>query len=109
MKVQIRRGGVKLTAALRAHIERRLGLVLGRFGDRVASVVVRFLPEAGDQCCQIELALRPQKIKIEGSHADAFAAVNHATERISISVARALEREREGDWRAVGARVPKTT
>jgi ribosome-associated translation inhibitor RaiA len=108
MTVQIRRGGVKLTAALRAHIERRLGLVLGRFGDRVGSVVVRFLPDGGDKCCQIELTLRPQKIKIIGSHADPFAAVNHAAERITLSVARALERERgDDDWRAVG-RVPKT-
>jgi ribosome-associated translation inhibitor RaiA len=109
MKVQIRRGGVKLTAPLRAHIERRLGLVLGRFGDRVGSVVVRFLADGGDKRCQIEVALRPQKMKIERSHADAFAAVNHAAERISISVARALEREREGDWRTDGVRVPKLT
>jgi ribosome-associated translation inhibitor RaiA len=71
-------------------------------------VVVRFLADGGDNCCQIELALRPQKIKIEGSHADPFAAVNHAAERISISVARALERERDNDWRVVGGRVPKT-
>jgi ribosomal subunit interface protein len=105
MKVQIRRGSVKVTAALRAHVERRLGLVLGRFGDRVGSVTVRFLPDGQDKVCQIELALRPEKIRIVGSHADAFAAVNHAAERVSASVARALERQRdsEGGWRLLGA------
>ena len=99
MKVQIRTGRLKVTAALRAHVERRLGLLLGRFGERIGSVVVRFSGEGDDKHCRIDLGLRPRPIRIEDSHADPFAALNHAAERASRSVARAVERERLWDER----------
>jgi ribosomal subunit interface protein len=105
MRVQIRKGRVKVTAALRAHVERRLGLALGRFGERIGPVVVRFSPLGDDSRCEIDLGLRPRKIRIEDSHADPFAALNHAADRISRSVARVLDRERELDDRV--ATVPR--
>jgi len=78
MRVQIRRGGVKLTAALRAHIELRLGLVLGRFGDRVGSVVVRFLADGGEKCR--EDAGKERQPKSEPEHGAAESYVSHAGE-----------------------------
>ena len=92
MKVQIRQDDVSLTRALRAHVERRVGLALGRFADRIGSVLVRLSDSAGKRRCQIDVGLR-RNLRGEDIDADAFAAVNHASDRVSSSVARALERE----------------
>jgi ribosomal subunit interface protein len=102
LKVQIRSGSVKVSAAMRAHVERRLGLALGRFGERIGPVVVHLSDAGDDKRCQIQLGLRLRKIQIEDRHPDFFAAVNHAADRVSGSVSRFLEREREWDERGVG-------
>src|SRR5882672_10463633 len=86
MKIHIRKRNVEVTKILRAHVESRLGLALGRFGERIGRVIVRFSDTDGhrsalDKRCQI----------------DVFVAVDHATDRVSRSVARALEREHEWD------------
>jgi ribosome hibernation promoting factor len=102
MKVQIRKRNVEVTDVLRAHVERRLGFALGRFGDRVARVVVRFSQTdgpapAGSTRCEIEVGLRPKTVKVEDADVDRFAAVDHAVRRASSSVGRALELEHERD------------
>jgi ribosome-associated translation inhibitor RaiA len=61
-------------------------------------VVVRFSqadrsPSGADKRCQIEVGLRPRSIDVEDTDVDLFLAVNHAADRASRSVARALERE----------------
>lgn len=100
MKIQIRERDVEVTEILRAHVERRLGLALGRFAERIARVMVRF-SGASDQLggsivrCQIHVGLRPLSVRAVDTDADLFAAVNHATDRVSRSVARALELEVE--------------
>jgi putative sigma-54 modulation protein len=93
MKIQIRTKGFTLGKALRAHVERRVGLALGRFADRIGVVVVR-LSDGGDKRCEIEAAFRPKKVLVEDSNTSLVAAVDHATSRASRSIARALERER---------------
>ena len=98
IKIHIRNHDVDITDVLRIHVERRLGLALARFGDRIGKVMVRFSHADGDgnvrhKRCQIEVGLRPQRVDAEDIDADLFAAVNHATDRASRSVARALERE----------------
>ena len=101
MRVQIRSRDVEVTADLRTHIERRLGFALGRFGERIGLVIVRF-SNAGDpqvasaKRCQIDVALRPRHVVGEDNDVDAVAAVNHAAHRVSRSVAHELELEREG-------------
>jgi ribosomal subunit interface protein len=90
---------VEVTDALRVHVERRLGLALGRFGDRIGRVRVRFSEaeaKAGDghKRCQIQIGLRPLSVDVVDCDADLFAADNTAVARASRSVARALERER---------------
>jgi ribosomal subunit interface protein len=95
MKIQISKREGDITDALRVHVERRLGLALSRFADQIGRVIVRFSHADGDTNgahtrCRIEVALRPRRLDAEDTDADLFAAVNHATERASRSVARAL-------------------
>ena len=99
MKIQIRKCDVDVTDVLRVHVERRLGLGLARFADRIGRVIVRFSrvdddASGGHKRCQIEVGLRPQSLDVEDTDVDLFAAVNHATDRASRSVARALEQGR---------------
>ena len=100
MRIQIRERNVKVTEDLRAHVEGRLGFALGRFGDRIGRVMVRFSgngAEGGslDQRCRIEVDLRPRSVMVEDRDVDLFAAVDHAARRVARSVARALELEVE--------------
>ncbi len=102
MKIQIRERNVKVTDILRSHVQRRLGLALGRFGERIGRVIVRFSGTDGhpsylDKRCQIEVGLRPRSVRVEDMDADLFTAVDHAANRVSRSVARALDRQRDWD------------
>jgi ribosomal subunit interface protein len=102
MKIHIRERNVEVTDVMRAHVQRRLGIALGRFGERIGRVIVRFSRAGGDpggsaNRCQIDVGLRPLSLRAGDTDADLFAAVNHATDRVSRSVARALELERERD------------
>ena len=99
IKIHIRNHDVDISDVLRIHVERRLGLALARFADRIGRVKVRFSHADGDvnaghKRCQIEVGLRPQLVDAEDTDADLFAAVNNATARATRSVARALERKR---------------
>ena len=96
MKIQISKCDVDVTDVLRVHVERRLGLALARFADRIGRVLVRFSYVDGDASgghkrCQIEVGLRPRSLDVEDTDVDLFAAVNHATDRASRTVARALD------------------
>ena len=98
IKVQIRKTNVELSEVLRTHVERRLRLALARFADRIERVTVRFSHADGERkgshkCCEIQVGLQPVRVLAEDIDQDLFAAVNHATDRASRSVARALERE----------------
>lgn len=97
MKIRISKSDVDITEVLRVHIERRLGLALARFADRIGRVIVRFSHadgggSGGHKRCQIVVGLHPLRVDVEDTDVDLFAAVNHATDRASRSVARALER-----------------
>ena len=102
MKIHVRGRHTEVTEVLRAHVERRLGLALGRFGERIGPVSVEFSaaePAGGgvDARCEIQVSLRPRSVRVENSDANLFTAVDHATGRLARSVARALERERRLD------------
>jgi ribosomal subunit interface protein len=100
MKVQIRGSKTPVTGALRAHIEPRLGLALGRFGERIGAVTVRF-SRRGTEChCQISVGLRPREISVQDQEKDLRRAVDQASARIGSSVARAIEREEDGEGAA---------
>jgi ribosome-associated translation inhibitor RaiA len=96
MRLRIGNHGAKVSKVLRAHVDGRVRLALGRFGERIGSVMIQFSERAGEQHCRIELGLQARMIRVEGLHGDPFDAANRAISRASSSVARALEREREG-------------
>jgi ribosomal subunit interface protein len=96
MNLRIRAGKLEVTQALRQHVQQCLGLVLGRFGSRIGQVTVRFWQEDLARRCQIDVDLRPLRLRVEDRDGDPFAAVKHAADRASRSIDRALERERRG-------------
>jgi hypothetical protein len=66
MKIQIRKRRVEVSDALRAYVERRLGFALGRFGDRLGPITVRFSDVNGhrggvDKRCQIHVDFMPPR------------------------------------------------
>jgi ribosomal subunit interface protein len=91
MKVKILWPGTVVTATLRAHVERRLGLALGRFGDEVGVVTVRFSTKDAEKQCEISAALRVREVHVEDAHADPLRAVDHAAARLSERVALAVD------------------
>lgn len=99
MKIDIRSNNVKVTEALRTHVERRLGLALGRFAERIRCAIVRF-SDAGERPsgptvrCHIDVVLRPSgSVWAEDMDDDLIASVNNATDRVSRSVGLAFERD----------------
>ena len=85
-------------AGLRDSIERRLRFILGRFGSRVQSATVR-LSECRDaqghamKRCEIVVRMGLGRIaRVADAGDDLRAAMDRATERITRSVQRALER-----------------
>ena len=112
MKIQFRDRDVKVTEVLRTHVARRLGVALGRFGERIGGVIVRLSDIKGrlgglDKRCEIRVGLRPRFVHAEDTDSDPFAAVVHASDRVSRSVGRALERERELDEGTRRSRTPR--
>jgi len=102
MKIPIRSRGVEITTALRAHVERRLGLALARFGAKIGRVIVHFSEANGHEGgpttrCQIDVGLSLRNVRAEDTDTDSFAAVDHATDRVSRSIARALDLEPADD------------
>ena len=103
MQIQIRERHVEVTEVLRAHVERRLGFALARFGVRIGRVIVRFSDTNGhrggvDKRCQIDVGLRPSgRVRSEDTDADLGVAVNRAADRVARAVARVLDRERAWD------------
>ena len=79
MKIYIRGRNIKLTKVVRTRVERRLGFALGRFGERIGRVLLRFSDANGhrgdlDKRCQIDVGLRPRSVRVEHTNADLFVA-----------------------------------
>ena len=98
MKIQIRKRRVEVSDALRAYVERRLGFALGRFGERLGSVTVRFSDVNGDRGgvdkrCQIDVDLRPLgSVQAAVTETGPFAAADRAAGLVSRSVVKAIKR-----------------
>lgn len=108
MQIQIRTRNVEVTEHLRAYVKRRLGFALGRFGDRIAQIVVRVSDANGpsrggvDKRCQVDVGLRSSAtVRVEDTDADWFTSIDRAADRASRSVARvcALARTRASSVR----------
>src|SRR5579864_5935228 len=101
MNIQIQGRKVKLTGTQRTRAERRLAFALARFGERIGRVVLRFSNGNGlgnvEKCCRIDVGLRPKIVRVEYTGASLLVALDRAADRASRSVARALDRERNGE------------
>jgi ribosomal subunit interface protein len=99
MKIQIRARDLEVTDALRSHVERRLGLALGRFGEQIDRITVHLSnSEKGrdrskQNRCRVVVGL-PRRVKVQETDADVIAAVDRAADRAARKVARLLDRER---------------
>jgi putative sigma-54 modulation protein len=103
MKIHIRERDNVMTEKLRAHVLRRLGFALSRFGEEVVSVIVRVSKSNGrlggvNTRCQIDVGLA-RSVKATATDGDALVAVDRAAANAGRSVARALDREREMEQR----------
>lgn len=108
MKVEVRAEGIPMTKHLRAFVERKLRLALGRFGERVRAVRVRLTdingPRNGEDIrCHIQASVaHGRTLTIQEQRTDPFSAVARATDRAQRSVARQigrLKRKRQGRGR----------
>ena len=101
MRLEIRGQHIEVTEALRTHAARRLQFALGRFGPRIARVVVLLTDLNGSrggqdkQCRMVAEILRGGKVSVEDIDADLYAALAQAADRLGRAVARELERRRE--------------
>ena len=101
MQVDIRPRKIEIDAAMRAHVDRRLRFALGRFGERIVKVTVRFDDANGarggvDKQCHIDVALRPSgNVLVEDVDADLHAVVDRAVDRAARAVVRDLQRRRD--------------
>jgi putative sigma-54 modulation protein len=98
MKIQIRAQDIKVTKALKAHVELRLGFALSRFGEKIGHVAVELSTsdERSDRTekrCRIAVSL-PRCVKVQETDADVFAAVDRAAVRAARSVAHAIDQDR---------------
>ncbi len=117
MKIQIHERNIEVSEALRTHVQRRLAFTLGRFGERIGRVIVRFSNLKGERKdlgtrCQVEVGLRLRGVQFKNTDADQLAAINWVADRAARSIARVIEREHEGDngaatGEARGERRPK--
>jgi ribosomal subunit interface protein len=115
MKLQIRGGTIKVTKVLRAYVDRRLHLVLGRFGDQIGRVTADLSAaddDGGGKRCHIDVYLRrAADVQAEDIDVDMVAAIDRAVGRAGRSLALALERERawgDGPSRAPAALRPRS-
>jgi ribosomal subunit interface protein len=95
MQIKITNHVIKLTPRLRERIEQRVGLALGRYADRIATVAVKFvvvkmLGGKSQQRCRIDITLA-KRVTVETEDADVFASVDRAVENATRRVAIAIE------------------
>ena len=102
MKIKIVSLDTKLTDDMRGSVENLLNLVLGRFADRIANVMVHLSDvnnphHKAATKVRIEVILVPaKKIIIEDQDADLTTAINRAAKQLARSVKRRLEQEADG-------------
>jgi ribosomal subunit interface protein len=100
MKILLRGLGIGATPAIERHVERRLGFALGRFGQRLRDVTVRFEdvngPRGGvDKVCRLVTRLRSgETVRIEERCFDLYSAIDRAADRLRLTVSRRLARRR---------------
>ena len=102
MNIHIQARSFALTHSLREHVERRLQFALGWADEHLRQVSVRLSDENGprggeDKRCRIQITFRgAPSVVIDDTEADLYVAIDRAADRAGRSVARRLERQRDG-------------
>ncbi|MGA2498420.1 MAG: ribosome-associated translation inhibitor RaiA [Tepidisphaeraceae bacterium] len=92
---------IPLSDSIRNHIEDRLSPVIERFKSRITSVSVRFGDCNGhkggvDKQCRMEAVVgHAGSIVAEETHADLYAAIDVAAERLMRAISHKVERRQE--------------
>jgi len=95
MKIEIRSRGVTLTKKQSLRLQRDLGVVFARFGERIDRVTVAVSASAtiGFTSCEIEVQIKPKLVSVVYADRDVFVAVEYAAKRAARSVSRAIDIE----------------
>jgi len=89
--------GLTVDAAVREHVERRMGFALGRFGDRIGRVVVHLTdvngPRGGeDKRCRVVVeVLGYARVVVEDTDRDVQVAIERMADRVGQAVRRKLD------------------
>ena len=99
MKLILRGDNRLLAQAQKAKAQLQVELALGRFGEEVQTVVLRFskvAPGRGPetQRCQIIVDIKPRRIRVEHTDTELTVALERAADKAARSIARALDEER---------------
>ncbi|MBZ0136759.1 MAG: HPF/RaiA family ribosome-associated protein [Planctomycetes bacterium] len=97
MKITITHRHLTLTDEVKERIEQRVGVALGRFGDRIKQVSVKFMNgktngDAPEYLCVIEIELN-KKLKVKAADRDVLSAMDLALEHATRSIAHSLTME----------------
>ena len=102
----ILKGDVRCMAlAKEAKAQLQVELALGRFGEQVQSVTLRFSPGPPNRgpatrCCQIVVDIEPKRVRVEHTDVDLKVAIERALAKAARSIARVLGSERLKDDKA---------
>lgn len=100
MKIELRWDGIAADESLRSHIQRRLGMALGRFQDRIqwARVWLKDVngPRGGDdKACLVQLRVKGgSDIILQERELDALSAFDRAAGRVVQALKRQLGKRR---------------
>ena len=95
MRIEIRAPSLTLTKKQMVRLQRDLGIVFARYGERIDRVIVAISASAhiGLACCEIEVRIKPKLVKVVSSDRNVLVAVEHAAKRAARSVSRAIDIE----------------
>ena len=101
MKLFVRSSNVALTQPIRTYVDRRVRMVLGRFGPKIAWVSVRISdvngPRGGvDKLCRIEARFWGRiMVVVEDTAVDLRQAIDHSIRRLGRGISRVAARRLE--------------
>ena len=99
MNLELRVTKMDAAELLRDYVERRLRFAIGRFGNRVARVIVNVSREGGrprESTCLMTVEVVPiGEISVYETYPDLLAAIDRAAGRVGRQVARQLKRAQQ--------------
>lgn len=109
MQIDIVARSFPLTNAMRGYVKRRLAYSLSVRDSQIKCVVVRLSdtngPRGGnDKCCRIQVVVPGHAdVVVQDTEADLYTAIDRASDRVSRTVARRLDRHRHFNRHRIGA------